>query len=276
MGAHLVDDLVRFLHGLGGVSAVLHQDGGHPGGDLGQRTTCGRGGRVQLGLVAQRRDLGTQLRVHAPRIGQEVAKLLGQGGMPGAEPAQRGLVHRLRVGTLGDLGQLLRVSQQEQPGGGAGDRQGVGQGILPGLVNDQQVQGALGDPLAGHGPGGAADQCALIRVQQFLNRVIGGAGPRDLGLVPGLQLLGDLLRMHPGTGDGLGEHVVHHRVGLGHHTDLPALFHQGRNDVGCHVRLAGARGSLDGQVGMVQVAQRRDDGAHDVGVPVEKVRHRRG
>ncbi len=177
--------------------------------------------------------------------------------MPGGEPPQGRLVHRLRVRPLSDLRKLLRVTEQEEAFGGAGDGQGIGQRELAGLVNHQQIQGPGRNGLAGHGPGRAAHQAAAGGPQQGRNVVVGRAVPQHG--VRGGQLLGHPPRIHSRGFDRGAQHVLHHRVGLPDDADLPAVVHQPGNDVGSDVRLPRAGRSLHGKVGPVQVQQRSSD-----------------
>ena len=158
MPPHLPDDLRSFL----GEDVVLPlcstMTVSIPARDAGQLPQVRRWRRPQTALVGQLRHGPAQRGVHPPGVGQEVAEFGRKRRVPGGDPAQRRLVDGFGVPALADLGQLLRVAEQEQPAAGLGHRQRVGQGELPGLVDHQEIQRPGEDCGAGHGPRGAADQ----------------------------------------------------------------------------------------------------------------------
>ncbi len=58
---------------------------------------------------------------------------------------------------LGDLGELHLVADEDEVAGGEAHRDGVGEGDLAGLVDDEVVE-AAGQLLAAEEPGGPADE----------------------------------------------------------------------------------------------------------------------
>ncbi len=62
-----------------------------------------------------------------------VAQHVLEGGRAGA----------VRVGALGDLRELVGVAEQDERAGGAADRHDVGEGHLPGLVDEEHVHERL-------------------------------------------------------------------------------------------------------------------------------------
>ncbi|MCY1226934.1 hypothetical protein D9M72_391840 [compost metagenome] len=149
--------------------------------------------------------------------------------MPRRDPAQGGLVDRLRVGALADLGKLLRIAEQQQPRACLGDSQCVGEGELPGLVDHQKIQGPGRNGGACHGPGRATHQGAARRTEQPVH--VGGSPvvPRQGTVV--LDVLGNPPRVHSRFFHGGAEEVLHHRVRLGDDAHLPAPGHEPRNDM---------------------------------------------
>ena len=224
---------------------------------------------LQPPRVGQPGDGGGERGVHPPGGGEEVAELGRQDRLPAGEPHQGRGVDRLGVRARGHLGQLLRVAEQEEPPRGHGDGEGLRQGELPGLVDDQEVELSPADAtLVGEVPGGAPDDVAAP----------GGAVPaansarssgRDRAVHPGSGVaegdLGDLLRRRAGGLHDGGEDVLDRGVALGAHPDGPAELDEPGDDVGTDVRLAGAGRPLDREVGVVHGAQRLGDRL-DVGV----------
>ena len=101
------------------------------------------------------------------------------------------------MGALTDLGQLLRVAEQQQIARGGGHRDGVGEVELPGLFDDQQIEALPRDPsVIGEIPSGAADHAAAVRRDESRVVLLGDLGPRHP--LAGL-LLADAHRVGPGT-----------------------------------------------------------------------------
>ena len=116
---------------------------------------------AQLAGVRQPRDGLGEGRVHAPGRLEEVAELGRQHRLVADQPAERGRVDGVGVGALRHLRQLLGVAEQQQPVAGHRAGEGLREGELPGLVDDDEVELAAADPLgAGEVPGGAADDVA--------------------------------------------------------------------------------------------------------------------
>lgn len=133
--------------------------------------------------------------MHPPGIGEEVAPFGRHRGVPGRQPPQSRLIDRLRMRALGDLGKLLRVAEQQEPPRSASHGQGIGQRVLARLVDDQQIQGSCWHAFARHGPGGTANQAAVVGVQEPRDVLVGDAGPRDVVRLG--QFLGHHGGIHP-------------------------------------------------------------------------------
>ncbi len=109
------------------------------------------------------------------------------------------------MGALTDLGQLLRIPEQQHFGGRRRDRDGVGQTELPRLVDHQQVQTARRHALrVGEIPSRTADYAAHVVVDE-----IGVSARVDL-LPPraGGALLGDECWIEAGV-DHTVQQVLH-------------------------------------------------------------------
>ena len=152
---------------------------------------------------------------------------------------------------LADLRQLLGVAKQQQPAAGLRHRQGIGEGELAGLVDHLQVQRSGGNIGSRHGPrsatnerpaGGAEEPGNVLR-----SAVLPGEGVRVF------YLLGNHGRINAGAGHSRLEQVLYDGMGLAHDPDFPAAGHQPCDDTGTHIRLAGAGGSLHGQVRVIKV-----------------------
>ncbi len=219
-----------------------------------------RGVRRELAAVRQPRHRLGDGRVHAPGAGEEVAELGRNDIRSVHHPAERGRVHRLGVGALAHLRQLLRIAQEEQARCGErhGDRGGERE--LPGLVDHQQVEAATGNPaLVAEVPCRSADdEPAGLLGDVRGHAVLGddGEGCRGRGI---LRRLRHLRGRDAGVDDAV-EHVLDHGVRLGDHADLVAvLADQARDDVRADVGLAGAWWALHREVAAVEVEERPHD-----------------
>ena len=243
-----VDDHRGLLGRRDGVADVVDDDGPQPGRDAVERPLGGVRDGVQPVLVREVRDRRAERRVHPPRAGQEVAELVGQRVVAVDQPAERRPVHRLRVPALGHLRQLLRVAEEQQVPGRRRHRDRVREGELPGLVDDEQVEPAVGDPVAaGEVPLGAADDEAARLPGVERDRVLALRQRLPDGVVGVLvlRLLADALRGQPGVVDG-AQHVLDHRVRLRDDAHLPALRRERRDRrdrrcTSCRCRAAPAR-----------------------------------
>ena len=221
--------------------------------------------RMQPAVVGQPR--------HRPRTPPGACGTSGPGStrapaaacVPVDQPAQRGFVHRLGVGALADLGQLLRVAEQQQVTRGAAHRDGVGQAELPGLLDDQQIEACRRYPACVREiPCGTADHAARVVGDEPGVAPCRRSGPATARAVSAV-LLGHPRGVHAGV-DHVGEQVLHHGVGLRDDADAPAVLvdqpgdHPGRGE-----RLAGAGRPVHRQVRRIQFQQR---GGDDVGVVV--------
>ena len=185
---------------------------------------------------------------------QKVAALGGQGAVVFDQPAQRGPVDRLGMSALADLGQLLRVAEQQQVGGRRGHRDRVGQAELAGLVDHQQVQSSRCNPAwVGEVPGRPADHASWCAADEFGVLVLADLLPPGVAAV-GL-LLGDPQRIDAGF-DRTVEQVFHHRVRLRDHADAPAVVGDQPGDDACGgVGLASPGRSVHRDVRRIQIEQ---------------------
>ena len=134
---------------------------------------------------------------------EEVAEVSRQHWFTRGQPPERRLVDRLGMHPGRHLGQLLRVSQQQQPPGADPHGQGLGHAELTGLVDDEQVElVASHATLVGEVPGASADDVTtphLVMLRGEGREVVGlgQGGPRRVG-----RRLGDfahLGRIEPGA-----------------------------------------------------------------------------
>jgi hypothetical protein len=134
--------------------------------------------------------------MHAVGPLEEVAALGGQRARAVDQPAQRGGVHRLRMGARADLWQLLRITEQQQIVGRARHRNGVGETELAGLVDNEEIEAARRNPAGvGEIPRRTADHAALGGGRQERGvLVVGDLLPRRRALTVRRLLLGHLQR----------------------------------------------------------------------------------
>ncbi len=113
------------------------------------------------------------------------------------------------MGALADLGQLLRVAEQQQVARGRGHRDGVGQVELAGLLEHQQVEA-----LPWHSrfvreiPCGTTDHAAGMVGDERGVVVLVDLGPPRVGA---LAFLGHPRRVHPGV-EHLIQQMLDHRM----------------------------------------------------------------
>ena len=220
---------------------------------------AGGGGGLQgaggvAGEPALVHDLGDEVAdvgVHAPRHVEQDPAIGWEGPHPFAEQVLEGAdPGAVGVAGLGDLGQLLRVAEQDHVRGRDGGREGVGQAELAGLVDDQHVDGVVAHRLAGEQPGGPGDDVVgpggTPTVVVDVGDASDGAGRC---LAHGAQVVAGLSEpLHHLLGEVVDRVVAH----CGD-ADPLALLDQGADHVGTGVGLARARWPLDGHVAGVQV-----------------------
>ncbi|OAX65260.1 hypothetical protein A5N15_03075 [Rothia kristinae] len=120
------------------------------------------------------------------------------------------------MGALGDLRQLLGIPEQQEVPCGPGDREHVGHGVLTGLVDDQQIQLAGGEPLRiGEVPGGApvhppGHRDLIVLPGQEVRDLLGADPP------PRHRRLRDLLGAAGTTGLGFGHGLPRHPACCAH------------------------------------------------------------
>ena len=208
-------------------------------------------------------DEAAEVGMHAPGDRQQDAAVGRHGGVVAEQPVEAGEAGGAGMRALHHLRQLARVADQHDVAGAAAHGEQVGEPDLPGLVDDERVEGAreLGPAEV---EGGAADH-----VRAAPEDVVGPARsahrrPRVVGIVAGPELVGnrDVLerearrvvrqRLEAGAQDVADRLVAgrghrHPAAGSDEGEDRP------RRDVG----LAGAGRSLDRQYALLQ----REDGA---------------
>ena len=171
------------------------------------------------------------------------------------EPAEGGLVDRLRVVSLGDLGELLRVAEEEQVASRRAHGHGVGERELACFVDDDEVEG-VGKRLGGERPCGAAEHAAAVRCP-VAGDPIGAMGSAVPDLDPWLAVglapaLADEGGVEPVLDDPV-EQVLDDGVGLGDDGDPPVvLLHEVPDDLRGGPGLAAPGRALDGDVGAVE------------------------
>ena len=94
--------------------------------------------------------------MHPPRHRQQDAAVGRHGGVLAEQPVEAGEAGGARMRALHHLRQLARVADEHDVAGAASHGQQVGEPDLPGLVDDERVEGALELRLA-EVEGGAAD-----------------------------------------------------------------------------------------------------------------------
>jgi hypothetical protein len=126
---------------------ALVMDGDEEQAGAGERGIAGEGlaGEVgaglQAGCVEEFRGHGADRRVQAPGFGEQQAAVGGDGGVAGEEVFERGDFGAFGVAALEWLIELLGVPEQDDVVRGLGDGEDVGEGHLPGFVDEQQVDG---------------------------------------------------------------------------------------------------------------------------------------
>ena len=119
--------------------------------------------RAQPAVVGQPRDRFAHRRMHTVRVIEEIAAVRRKRVMSFHQPAKRGFVHRFGMRALADLWKLLRIAKQHQVSGRRCDGDGVGQAVLAGLLDDEQIKAAPRDPArACEIPCGASDDTAVM------------------------------------------------------------------------------------------------------------------
>ncbi len=197
--------------------------------------------------------------------------------MPLEEVVEDGYARAEGMGRLRGLGQLLGVAEQDERGGGGSHGEGVGQGELAGLVDDEHVD-SIAEGLARPQPCGASDEARRARGERRRDalgvtdlvderssrrtgsgtvidaggaRVIGtgggpgpGSGTCRTGHRGGIGVERDLVQ--GGTVD-LGEQVADHGMREGGDPDPQPTVEQGPDELPAGEGLAGARWPLDGE-----------------------------
>jgi hypothetical protein len=210
--------------------------------------------------------------MHPPRDGQEDAPVGPDRGIAALHPVEAGQVGRGRMRALLHLGQLARVSDQDDILGGGRHGQHVGQPDLSGLIHENVVE-MPPQSLAREQPGGAADHVRpaeqiLVVLVRSLDRAILRVGVVAQLVDDGEVRIVPLVRVEDPHQD-----VLHRLVTGRRHGHLPARPDQGEDGAGRDVRLAGAGRTLDGQDRSAHVHHRVDRALHRVAA-VQDVRAR--
>ena len=208
-------------------------------------------------------DEAAEVGMHPPGDRQQDAAVGRHGGVLAEQPVEAGEAGGAGMRPLHHLRQLARVADQHDVAGAAPHGEQVGEPDLPGLVDDERVEGAL-ELGAAEVEGGAADHVgaapeAVVGPARSAHRRL-----RVVGIVAGPELVGDRdvlegearrvvrQRLEAGAQDVADRLVAgrghrHPAAGSDEREDRP------RRDVG----LAGAGRSLDRQYALLQ----REDGA---------------
>lgn len=137
----LARDALGFFGRGGHVADVVHGQEAQPGAERGPLSREAREA-VEPVTVHDLRDEPADVRMHAPRAVEEDPLVRGHGQMVAEQVLEHADV--LRVSPLGDLGELRRIAEQDQVARGGAHGEGVGEGHLPGLVDDERVdEGAI-------------------------------------------------------------------------------------------------------------------------------------
>ena len=231
-----------------------------------ERAASGLRRVAEAPLVVRRRGERAELGPQSPRPLEEEPAV----GRHRLVLAEEVLEHRepgaLRVRSLSDLRQLVRVAEQHERASGRADREHVGEGELPRLVDEEHVERAFGrvdvDRLAGERPRGAGDE--LVRRVGADVRILRRLDRRDRRR----RLL--LVRLSRAAGAAerealvvrlvldRAEHVVDRLVAQRGDADPLAGLHQGDRHLRAAPRLPGAGRPLDEEVALPERAHRRD------------------
>ena len=234
---------------------MLDEDLPYPRRTVSQVAGTGQALRNELSTIGIPRDRTAHSRVHPPGPRQEVAERRVQGRGAVDQPAQRRLLDRLVVRALAHLGQLLRITQQQQIAGGRRDGDGVGQAELAGLLDDQQIKASRRHPdWVGENPCGAADHATAVLGEEVGVLLVLERLPRRDS--PLLDLLADPLRIGSCRNDFV-QQVLHHAMRLRDDTHPPAMAVDQRGDhPGRGVGFPASGRAVDGQIGPVQFPDR--------------------
>ncbi|CAB4929244.1 unannotated protein [freshwater metagenome] len=248
--------LAGFFGARGGVAVMRDRHRGDARADSVQMPERGDGRGPELSFVLKDRHGPGERRVHAVGAVEEVAAIRGHGCGAVRDVREDGRLDPVGVGGLADLWELLRVAEEQHPVGGEGAGDGIGQGVLAGLVDDKQIQVEGLDGWPGKRPGGTADD---IAARHGRRPVMGLASdmPWLMDVAAGLRLLAD---RHGGVGlADTGKEVVDDGMGLRDDADAPPRAGETGNGPGSHVCLPGARRALHGNVGVIGCLQGNDD-----------------
>ena len=159
---------------------------------------------------------------------------------------------------LGDLGELRGIAEQDQVARGGAHREGVGEGHLPGLVDDERVdEGAAVEILVGEEPRRAGHELGARRRRHELVGVGEVGDPVGRVLRLGAAGGGFLQAADPDTflarrPADLVEQVMDRLVARGRDADAPAAADEIHDDPRARPRLAGARRPLDEEIALVE------------------------
>src|SRR5439155_2900598 len=159
---------------------------------------------------------------------------------------------------LGDLGELRWIAEQDQVAGGGAHREGVGEGDLPRLVDDERVDEiAAVEVLVGEQPRRAGQELDAPGPLDQLAGVLDVGDPVTPVLrlgVAGAALL-EAADRHAFLAGGLAdlvEQVVDRLVARGRDADAPTAADEIDDDPRARPRLAGARRPLDEEIALVE------------------------
>ncbi len=250
-----VADELGLLDRLGGASAWSARSHRKPGAGDG---ALGRAARVagQAALVDLLGDEAAHVGVHPagldeehPAVGRD-RHLVAEDVLEHAAPAATG------VRGLRHLRELQRVTEQDQVAGRPRRGQGIGQRELAGLVDDQHVDRSIPHGVAGEQPGGAGDEVELgLRA---------GAVATDVGDARQAAVVGRRLRRRTALSTPRSPFCAKTSTTSSRRLSMALWLmavmptrltgrDQAVDDVGASVGLPGARRTLDGHAGVIEV-----------------------
>ena len=170
-----------------GVAGVRHRDEMRPGrrpAGAADALAGAVGMAREPALVDPVGDEAAEVGVHPPRHRQQDAPVGRDGRLLAEQPVEAGEAGRAGMRALHHLRQLARIADEHDVAGAAPHRQQVGEPDLPGLVDDQRVEGALELRLAEVEGGAADDVGGLARRGRRSGRRRGPGCPAARGCRP--------------------------------------------------------------------------------------------
>ncbi len=191
--------------------------------------------------------------MHSPRAIEEDTAVGRDRRLTVEQVLQRRDTRAIRMLCLRRLGQLLRISQQDQPTRAAGNGNGVRERELTRLIDYEHIH-LRGELLARPQPGRAANEAmgAALNRLQYLRIRTGSIDSRSSAMI----VLIALLQRRPAD---CRQQIANDRMGLRRDADRQAVVKQSLDQRGSGRRLARPRRSLHGQHRITQAAPDPND-----------------